>query len=256
MSVLRLFFDWAKLQSLVTVSPISDICCGGAKTFTVRGDHGEMIEIAEAIRCYDDIVVEKLCAYIVSPDADPEEAVVLYLIIFHLLTSGELRKLRIPSLVNAAGDLPDTSNRAVDFEYLHLPFRQLTRGNRLVLRTETKVIFPHKALSWFTPILKRFYEKRAGLVKAQHQEHFLVGEGNGFCNRPVTKDYIADRVRGASLRALGEAVNASDLRRTVAHMISLRSKRRGAILTMMGFSSLSATRFNYLERFPLQPKTI
>ena len=254
MSALRLFFDWARLQKLVEANPFLTICCGGARTFTVRDDQGEMFEVAEAIRRYDDAVVEKLCAYIVSPNAEPEEAIVLYLIIFHFLTNGELRNLRIPSLVNAGSESPDASRRAEDFEYLHLPLRRLTRGNRSVVRTETKIIFPRKALSWLTPILKRFYEKRAPLVRAQHKQHFLVVEKSAFCNKPVTKDYVARLVRTASFRALGGAVSPSDLRRTAADMFAQRSKRRGAILTMMGFSSLSATRFNYLEKFPLQPK--
>jgi hypothetical protein len=58
------------------------------------------------------------------------------------------------------------------------------------------------------------------------------------------------------MATLGEAVSPSDLRRTAADMFAQRSKRRGAILTMMGFSPLAATRFNYLERFSLQPKKI
>jgi hypothetical protein len=258
MSALRLFFDWARLQNLVKENPFLTICCGGARTFTVRDDQGEMVEVAEAIRRYDDTVVIKLCAYIVSADADPEEAIVLYLIIFHFLTNGELRDLRIPSLVNADADsdVPDASRRAEDFKYLHLPLRQLTRGNRSRLRTDTKIIFPRKALGWLAPILKRLYETRARLVKTQHQQHFLVGEENVFRNKSVAKDYVARLVRTASLRVLGEAVSPSDLRRTAADMFAQRSKRRGAILTMMGFSPLAATRFNYLERFSLQPKTI
>ncbi len=87
MSALRQFFDWAKLRKLVTDNPISDIRCGGARRFTVRTESGEIIEVAESIRRYDDVVVEKLCAYIVSPDAAPEDAIILYLIIFHFLST-------------------------------------------------------------------------------------------------------------------------------------------------------------------------
>jgi len=256
MSGLRLFFDWAKLQKLVTDNPISDIRCGGARRFTVRSDSGEMIEVAEAIRRYDDIVVERLCAYIVSPDADPEDAVILYLIIFHFLSNAELRNLRIPSLVKAGSGMLDASKCADDFRHLHLPLRRLTRGNSSVIRTDTKIVFPRKALNWFNPILQRHYEERAGLIKCQHQEYFLVGEETGFCNKSVTKDYVIRRVRIASLRALGAVVSPSDLRRTAADMFAQRSKRRGAILTKMGFSPLSAILFNYLERFPIQPREI
>jgi hypothetical protein len=165
MSVLRQFFDWAKLERLVRDNPISDIRCGGARRFTVRSESGEMIEVAEAIRRYDDIVVEKLCAHIVSPNADPEDAIILDLIIFHSLTNAELRNLRIPSLVKVGPGLLDAPKGADDFKYLHLPLRRLTRGNSSVIRTDTKIVFPRKALSWLTPILRRHYEKRAGLIK-------------------------------------------------------------------------------------------
>ena len=107
-SHLRVFFDWAELHGFVTSNPFATIVCGGSKAFTIRNERGEMIEIAEAIRRYDDSVVEKLCAYIVAPDADPEEAVVLYFIIFHLLTNWDLRNLRIPS--SQAHSSSNTSN--------------------------------------------------------------------------------------------------------------------------------------------------
>jgi len=67
---------------MVPANPFSTISCGGARTFTVRDQSRKLIEISESIRRYDDATVEKLCAYIVSPEADVEEAVVLYFIIF------------------------------------------------------------------------------------------------------------------------------------------------------------------------------
>lgn len=253
-SHLRTFFDWAQLHRMVAANPFSTICCGGARTFSVRDERGKLIEISEAIRRYDDAIVEKLCADIVSPNSDPEEAVILYFIIFHLFTNSDLRNMRIFSPVKADRDIPHSSNRCKNFEYLYLPLRQLTRGKRSVTRTDTKIMFPRKALPWLNPILERYYEKRSRVVKAEHQQHFLVGEKNARGNKPVTKDYVADRVRTASLRVLGGAVTPSELRRTAADMFAQRSKRRGAILTAMGYSPLAATRFNYLERFPLQPK--
>ena len=242
---LRTFFDWAELHGLITVNAFTSIVCGGSKAFTMRTKGGEMIEIAEAIRRYDDSVVEKLCAYIVAPDADPEEAVVLYFIIFHLLTNGDLRNLRIPS---PAKD----GSRVGHFEYLELPLPQLTRGKRSVTGKESKITFPAKALIWLRPILERYYEKRSTIVKVAHQQHFLVGEGNARCHKPVTKCYVREVIRRASLKVLDGMVTASELRNTAADMFVQHSDRRGAILTRMGYSAVAATRFNYLERFSLQ----
>lgn len=249
-SHLRTFFDWAELHGLVTSNPFRTIICGGSRAFTIRDERGEMIEIAEAIRRYDDSVIEKHCAYIVAPDTDPEEAIVLYFIIFHLLTNWDLRNLRIP--LQGKDDPQGVLTHAGHFEYLELPLPPLTRGKRSVTRKDTKIRFPPKELIWLRPILERYYEKRSTILKVAHQQHFLVGEGNARCHKPVTKIYVADIMRRASLKVLGGVVTASGLRNTAADIFMQHSDRRGAILTMMGYSALAATRFNYLERFSLQ----
>jgi hypothetical protein len=248
-SHLRVFFDWAELLGLVSSNPFRTIICAGSRAFTMRNERGEMVEIAEAIRRYDDSVVEKHCAYIVAPDTDPEEAIMLYFIIFHLLTNGDLRNLRIP--LQGKDDPQGALTHAGHFAYLELPLPELTRGKRSVIGKESKITFPPKALVWLRPILERYYEKRASIVKVEQQRHFLVGEGNARCHKPVTKCYVANVVRRASLKVLGGAVTASGLRNTAADMFVQHSDRRGAILTRMGYSALAAIRFNYLERFSL-----
>jgi hypothetical protein len=49
-------------------------------------------------------------------------------------------------------------------------------------------------------------------------------------------------------------VNPRDLRNTAAAIMANRSKRRGAILTRLGYTRGWATRFNYLETFLLEIK--
>ncbi|HET6862961.1 MAG TPA: hypothetical protein VFH91_07925, partial [Pyrinomonadaceae bacterium] len=58
----------------------------------------------------------------------------------------------------------------------------------------------------------------------------------------------------ASQRVLNGMVNPRDLRNTAAAIRADRSKRRGAILTRLGYTRGWATRFNYLETFLLEPK--
>ena len=128
-------------------------------TFTVMNERGQMVEIADSIRRYDDDVVERLCQYMVSPDADPEEAVVLYLIIFHLLTVTELCNAKIPSLA-AAETPPGDRDRAKDFEYLLLPVREQSRGRHLPRRDGPIMNFPKEEAYWLRPLLERYFEKR------------------------------------------------------------------------------------------------
>jgi hypothetical protein len=256
-SSLRVFFDWAKLHGVLEVNPVAhEMCRIRSRTFTVVGCDGEVTEVERVIRRYDDRVVEKLCAYIVSPDADPEEALVLYLIIFHLCTVAELRNAKVPSLMKEESDPAVTASAAADYEYLFVPQREFTRGNRSVRRPTSTIKFPQKALPWLAPVLRRYYEKREEVVRAEHHEYLLAGEGRSRHNKPVCKAYVSRLVRTASLRALGGAVNPWDLRRTAAAVFAQRSKRRGAILTRMGYSEVRATHFNYLETFILRPKPI
>jgi hypothetical protein len=217
----------------------------------VIGAKGEMIEIAGSIRRYDDWVVESLCRYIVSPEADPEEALVLYLIIFHLLTVTELRNSKIPSLVTANLALVTGFDRAKDFRHLLLEQRKPTRGR--LSEGRSIIQFPDKALSWLVPLLERYFEKRKKVADSEYlfaAQSFVTDH-----KRPVSHRYILRLVRRASLRVLKGTVTPRDLRRTAAAIFEQRSKRRGAILTKLGYTSPRATRFNYLEMFPIAPTT-
>lgn len=248
---LRVFFNWAQLNDLVLENPLKNERRSARDTFTVIGAKGEMIEIAGSIRRYDDGVVESLCRYIVSPEADPEEALVLYLIIFHLLTVTELRNSKIPSLVTANLALVTEFDRAKDFRHLLLEQRKPTRGRLSEGRSIIK--FPDKALSWLVPLLERYFEKRKRVAGSEYlfaAQSFVTDH-----KRPVSHRYILRLVRRTSLRVLKGTVTPRDLRRTAAAIFEQRSKRRGAILTKLGYTSPRAIRFNYLEIFPIAPTT-
>jgi hypothetical protein len=248
---LRTFFNWAQLHDLVLENPLAhETIKRSTDTFTVINERGDMIEISGSIRRYGNDIVERLCRYMVSPDADPEEGLVLYLIIFHLLTVTELCKAKIPSL--AAETPRGTRDRARDFEYLLLPVRKPTRG-RLSRGREVPIVkFPKEAAGWLHPLLQRYFEKRRNGVGS---EYLFVGQFHlTRKNRPVCSVYINRLVHRASQRVLNGMVSPRDLRNTAAAIRADRSKRRGAILTKLGYSSERATRFNYLETFLLAPK--
>jgi hypothetical protein len=252
MTNLRTFFNWAQLHDVVQEHPFaSDTGKASAGSFTVMNERGEMVEIADSIRRYDDDVVERLCQYMVSPDADPEEAVVLYLIIFHVLTVTELCNAKIPSL--AAETPPADRDRAKDFEYLLLPVRERSRGRRAPRRDGPIMKYPKEAAHWLRPLLERYFEKRR---RGRDSEYLFVGQFRPSRNTmPVDSRHIYELVYQASLRVLNGTINPRDLRGTVAAIRADMSKRRGAILTKLGYSSERATRFNYLETFLLVPKT-
>jgi hypothetical protein len=250
---LRVFFNWAQLHDIVMKNPWEGHTGSYKGTFTVTNQEGEMIEIADSIRRYGDDVVESLCNYIVSPDADPEEALVLYLIIFHLLTVTELCNAKIPSLVFTDSASAGDFDQAKDFEHLLLPSRALSRGRHSTKRHDPILKFPERATSWLGPLLKRYFEQRGRTVSSEYlfARHRQVTRHS----RPVSGRYIKLLLNRASLRILKGTVNPRDLRGTAAAIFAQRSKRRGAILTKLGYKSLRATWFNYLETFLLEPRT-
>lgn len=245
---LRTFFNWAQLHDFVLENPLAHEI-SVHNTFTAMNEHGEMIEISDSIRRYADDVVERLCRYMVVPDADPEEALVLYLIIFHQLTVTEICKAKLPSL---AAETRGTYDPAKDFEYLLLQVRKPTRGQLSRGREDPILKYPKEAASWLCPLLERYFEKRRNNVGS---EYIFVGQCHRTRNnRPVTHRTISLMVHRASQRVLNAMISPRDLRNTAAAIMANKSKRRGAILTKLGYSSERATRFNYLETFLLEPK--
>ena len=112
--------------------------------------------------------------------------------------------------------------------------------------------YAKKAAWWLRPLLERYFEKRK-LIGVS--EYLFVGRYQLTQNKPVCDTQILDLLQRASQRVLDGVVNPRDLRNTAAALTADRSKRRGAILTRLGYTRGWATRFNYLEPFLLEPKT-
>lgn len=252
-SRLRVFFDWAYLQGLVASNPVQSIKgTSKAITFNLSNGRGKTVEVAKSIRRYDDSVLQKFCEYLVAVNAEPEEALILYLVIFHLLTLNQLRNLRIPSLLNNRFS-NSTPGDVENYQYLVLPSTKPSRGKRSSNRAK-KIKFFQKALSCLVPLLERYYKKRNNLGKARHCEYLIATVSSARHNKPVSDTYVRTILKRASLNLLGGTVAISDLRQTAAAVISQRSKRRSAVLIPLGYSEKWATRFNYLEAFPLTPR--
>jgi hypothetical protein len=248
---LRTFFNWAQLHDVVPENPFPYNTDKIRRSFTVMNKRGQMVEVAASIRRYDNKVVERFFSYMASPEADPEEALILYLIFFHLLTVTELRNAKIPSLV-ATENPTGECDRARDFEYLLLPVREPSRGRQSPRREGPIMKYAKKAAWWLRPLLERYFEKRKRIGVS---EYLFVGRYQLTQNKPVCDTQILDLLQRASQRVLDGVVNPRDLRNTAAALTADRSKRRGAILTKLGYTRGWATRFNYLETFLLQPKT-
>ena len=133
-----------------------------------------------------------------------------------------------------------------------LPVRKPTRGQLSSGREDPILKYPKEAACWLRPLLERYFAKRRNNVGS---EYLFVGQCHRTRNnRPVTHRTISMLVHKASQRVLNAMISPRDLRNTAAAIMANKSKRRGAILTKLGYTSERATRFNYLETFLLEPK--
>jgi len=252
-SRLKVFFDWAYLHGFVASNPVQSIKgTSKAGALNLVDGRGKTVEVAKTIRRYNDTVLQKFFEYLVAVNAEPEEAVILYLVTFHLLTMNQLRNVKIPSLLNNTSS-NSTSGDAENYQYLILPSTKPTRGNRSSKRPR-KIKFLQEGSPWLIPLLERYYKKRNRLGKARHCEYLIATVSSARHNKPVSGTYVRTVLERASLHLLGGTVAISDLRQTAAAVISQRSKRRSAVLVPLGYSEKWATRFNYLEALPLTPR--
>lgn len=125
-SGLVVFFDWCKLNHMVLFNPVS---CQ-----VKRPD--------QIISHYSLEVIEQLCNYIKDSNADPTEALVLYLIIFHGLSTQELRFAQLPCVIALRSDIPVQT--LVEAYYLVLPKPTPSRCN---LRSQRDLAVKQQGLS-------------------------------------------------------------------------------------------------------------
>lgn len=148
-SKLRVFFNWAKSNRLIVINPVQR----------------QVAKPEPTIRHYPPEVIRQLCEYVVAPDAEPVEALVLYLIIFHALSVWELQPAKIPAVIPMREDiLPLGFGQAY---YLIVPKREPSRGNRSPGHPSIRLDFPPTATPWLKPLLERFEHQRQ--QKQPHQ---------------------------------------------------------------------------------------
>jgi hypothetical protein len=234
-ATLRTFFRWARMNRLIVANPVQ-----------------RRIAAPEPkIQHYPQEVVEKLCTYILDPDADPVEALVLYLIIFHGLSVWELQHAEIPTLLPLSETIPHPT--LDEMYYVIVPRPKPSKGNHMPGRPSLRLDFAGAAEPWLKPLLRRFEQQRIHILQNPKNRYLLVSPGGTRRrNTPVGKVYIWTLVRQASLRVLGTACNPNTLRKTAG--IIFADAAGGAILRWMGWQAGQAFAYAWASREVIHPK--
>jgi len=231
---LLVFFDWAKINRMIVTNPVQRKTPAPHATIT----H------------YPPDVIKKLCAYVAASDADPLEALTLYLILFHALSVWELQHVQIPTLFSLHEEvrLPTLA----EAYYVIVPKPAPSLGDRSPGRPNTRLDFPSKAEAWLKPLLERFEQQRRAVLKNPSNRCLLVAPGRSRHNTAVGKVFVWQVVRQASLRVLGATCTPNTLRKTVGVMFA---DRAGAgILRWMGWDDQQAFAYTWAERETVHPQ--
>jgi hypothetical protein len=233
---LLVFFDWLRINRMVVLNPVQRKTPAPSPT----------------IRHYPPEVIKGLCAYITAPDADPVEALILYLIIFHALSVWELQHAELPTVFSLRQDIPPP--RLAEAYYVIVPKPAPSLGDRSPGRPDVRLDFPIKAAPWLKPLLERFECQREQIVSNPRNRYLLIAPNKARHNTPVGHVFVWKNVREASLRALGAACNPTLLRKTAGVMFA---DRAGAgVLRWMGWDEQQAFAYTWAAREIIQPQQL
>jgi len=231
---LLVFFDWLKMNHMVIVNPVQ------RKVPSPR----------PTIQHYPPEVIKRLCAYILLPTADPMEALILYLVIFHATTVWELRHATLPTLLPLHSDvcLP----RLAEAYYIIIPKPAPSLGDRSPGRPDVRLDFPANAAPWLKPLLDRFERQRQVMTGNPRNRYLFITAHTRHHTTPVGSYYIWHIVHRASVQVLGAACNPNTLRKTAGVMFA---DRAGAgTLRWMGWDDQQAFKYTWAPREVIQPQ--
>jgi hypothetical protein len=223
------FFDWAQINKLVLINPVE---CE--------------VEISECeARHYSPDVILRLCQYIVSPEADPMEALTLYLIIFHAFTVWELAHALLPSSPGLA-----------EAYHVLIPRRDASRRAYAIGRPDVRVDFRPLTAHWLKPLLERYERQRRQILRNPQNRCLIVAPGRARHDNPVCKEFIRRVVKRGSTHAWVGECSPKRLRGT-AGVIFADTGGTG-MLVWMGWSAGQGFRYTWMQRrivHPRQPHT-
>lgn len=222
-SMLRIFFRWAEISGFGP-NPVG---------VAVRNEF--------AFRHYSDDVIKRLVEYVFSPHAQPIEALVLYLIIFHAFSVWELTHALLPH-----ADINVSERRGLsDGYYVVLQAREVTRHNITPGRPEARVEFPASVATLLKPLLQRYERWRLETLDNLNNEYLLVAPGRARHDNPVCREFVRRVVKRGSIGAGVGECNPKRLRATTA--TSFADSGVIGVLTKLGWSASQGFRLTWSE---------
>lgn len=231
----KAFFFWAKLTRKTAVNPTIGL---------------KSIPVLLKIQHYQVKYLSSLLQYASNPQADPTEALMLFLVLVHCCTNNELRYMSIPVTISLTRNRSRSS--LADCKTLLFSPTPLSRGRRTPQRATQYLRLSREYNQWLIPLLKRFEAQRLDALGNASSSYLFVTKKSGHKGIPVSPMFILRTIYRGSRRALGSRFAPSRLRKTMG--ILLGDRYNPSFLTHRGWKPLQAFRYGWLPREVVQPK--
>lgn len=217
--ILNRFYCWCIYKKKILINP-----CDGIKTSTVR---------PRLLICSPE-ETKKIYSFIKNTLSNPEQALMLALVLFFGLTLEDLSFAKIETQENKSISIilrrkPRSCGR-----------RYYNRQQVLYLPVEPK---------WFLNLQKRFYSdwaKHYTQVKCTYPHYQLILALNNNSNLPISSDSMRTRMAKATLAATGARIPYRVLRQTCGHTHT--QNQDASLLTNIGWSPKLAFQHTWLPR--------
>lgn len=195
-----IFFEWAVLARHSMANPVQ---C-------------QVIAPEARIQHYPIEILTPIARYMVSTDAEPTAALMLYLIVFHLVTVQEIRHLRIPEIISLT-TRSGVSSVANSTRFTLPPRRPSFGIVHAGRRPAGQIIFHDAAQPWLRPLLMRLDAHRTEIAGPQCASRYVFVSPRGRTRDvPVSPVFVWGTVRRATQYIVGYSCNPNTLRKTAA----------------------------------------
>ncbi|MFT6128095.1 MAG: hypothetical protein ACJAVA_002593 [Flavobacteriaceae bacterium] len=212
------YYKWAVLKGFADSNPISKVVVN-----RVKGK----------VSILDDSVVRQLLSFIRSHDSDPEQAVMIALVLIWGLKTCDLAHATI--LIDG------------DSFQVKLRRKQLTKGRAYYNRDEI-ISFPRE-LIWCKQLQKNFigiWINKYNHVKKTYPNTPLLLHKRSLTNNFLSTNTINQRFQDATFEATGIKIPANIVKQTCGHLHSQSGE--ASALTRLGWSAQFAFHYTWLPR--------
>jgi len=214
---LQRFYRWCIRQKLILSHPCENITVSRSIRKLVICPPGQ---------------TGQLLRFVKNPEAPPEAAFLIAIVLLFGLTTYDLTYARISA--NPSGGL---------CLILRKNPRSYSHGRSKNLELP---VLP----SWFFNLQKRFFtfwQHRYSKSKKTYAEPYLILTQDHIANRPLKPDTIRRRFKKATILATGKPILIRVLRQTCGHIYA-RKSGCASLLTQFGWSSKTAFEYTWLPR--------